>query len=79
MLVLSRKESGTIVIGDNIELTVVFIQGGRVKLGISAPKSVSIRRSELAAQFGPPFAEELVATLPTEVVAELSEQPIAFV
>ena len=48
MLVLSRKESQTIVIGEEIELTVVAVQGGRVRLGISAPKNVPIRRSEVA-------------------------------
>jgi carbon storage regulator len=47
MLVLSRKESQTILIGDGIKLTVVAIQGGRVKLGISAPRETSVRRAEL--------------------------------
>lgn len=56
MLVLSRKTSETIVIGDEIELTVIALGRGRVKLGITAPKDVPIRRSELDAQFGPPFA-----------------------
>lgn len=64
MLVLSRKESQTIVIGDEIELTVVAIQGGRVKLGITAPKDVPIRRSEL----GTPFAIATTIARPTDVL-----------
>ncbi len=48
MLVLGRKESQTIRIGDEIEVTVVAVQGSHVRLGISAPKHVPIRRSEVA-------------------------------
>ena len=52
MLVLSRKETQSIVIGNQIELTVTAIHGGRVKLGITAPRFVSIRRSEVGSSFG---------------------------
>jgi carbon storage regulator len=47
MLVLSRKKDETIIIGDNIELTVVEVKGDTVKLGISAPRDVKIFRGEL--------------------------------
>ena len=47
MLVLSRKTSEVICIGPNIYVTVLAIQGGRVRLGIEAPTEVPIRRSEL--------------------------------
>ena len=47
MLVLSRKKDETIVIGENIELTVVEVRGDTVKLGISAPREVKIFRGEL--------------------------------
>jgi carbon storage regulator len=47
MLVLSRKTDESIVIDGRIEVTVVQIEGGRVRLGITAPREVSIRRSEL--------------------------------
>ena len=46
MLVLNRKIGERIVIGDNIVLTVVKVQGRQVRLGIEAPPSVSIRRME---------------------------------
>lgn len=47
MLVLSRKVDETIVIGDDIELMVVAIQGDKVRLGIQAPKHVSVHRREV--------------------------------
>ena len=47
MLVLNRKIGERIVIGDDIVVTIVKIQGKQVRLGIEAPTSVSIRRTEL--------------------------------
>jgi carbon storage regulator len=47
MLVLSRKLGETVRIGDNIELTVVQINRGKVRLAIQAPKDVVILRAEL--------------------------------
>jgi carbon storage regulator len=47
MLVISRKENQRIKIGDNIEIVVVEIGKGQVKIGIEAPKEVQILRSEL--------------------------------
>lgn len=52
MLVLSRKVGEKIVIEPGIELTVVDIRGGKVRLGIAAPKDISIRRSELEDRTG---------------------------
>ena len=47
MLVLSRKRDERIVIDGNIVVTVVDIRGDKVRLGIEAPKDVSIHRSEV--------------------------------
>ena len=47
MLVLSRKRGERIVIGPNIELTVVDIRGKRVRLAVDAPRDVSIHRQEI--------------------------------
>ncbi len=47
MLVLSRKKNQGIIIGDNIELTIIEIQGDQVRIGIKAPKNVSIYRKEI--------------------------------
>lgn len=47
MLVLSRKKQQAIQIGDDIEITVISIEGDQVKLGISAPKTTEIHRKEI--------------------------------
>ena len=47
MLVLSRKVNETIVINDNIVVTVVDIRGDKVRLGIEAPKDVPVHRQEV--------------------------------
>lgn len=47
MLILSRKEGESIVIGDNITVKIVSAEKGVVKIGIEAPKEVTILRSEL--------------------------------
>jgi carbon storage regulator len=51
MLVLSRKESQRIQLGDSIVLTIVRVNGDRVRVGIEAPAEVQVRRGEL-----PPLA-----------------------
>ncbi len=53
MLVLSRKLGERIVIGDNLVVTVVAVDHGKVRLGFEAPESVAIRREELL--FDPPI------------------------
>ena len=47
MLVLSRQRDETIMIGDDIEITVVDIRGDKVRLGIAAPTSVKVYRKEV--------------------------------
>lgn len=47
MLVLSRMRDETIMIGDDIEVTVVDIRGDKIRLGINAPKEVSVHRKEV--------------------------------
>ena len=46
MLVLARQRDQTIIIGDDIEITVVDIRGDKVRLGINAPQSVSVTDPE---------------------------------
>lgn len=50
MLALSRKENESIIIGNDVEVTVLEIKGDQVKIGIKAPKSVSIYREEIYLQ-----------------------------
>jgi carbon storage regulator len=47
MLVLSRKKNESIIINDNIVVTVVEIRGDKVRLGIEAPREVTVHRREV--------------------------------
>ena len=47
MLVLSRQRNEVIMIGDGIEITIVDIRGDKVKLGITAPRDVTVHRKEV--------------------------------
>ncbi len=47
MLALTRKKGESIVVGDNIEITVLSVSKDQVKLGIVAPKEVSVHRKEI--------------------------------
>lgn len=47
MLVLSRRKDETIMIGDDIEITIVDIKGDTVRIGIQAPRTVSVHRKEI--------------------------------
>lgn len=47
MLVLSRKRNESIVIGDNVVVTLLEIRGDKVRLGIEAPQNISVHRQEV--------------------------------
>ena len=47
MLVLTRKPGEAIVIGDDVEIEIVAIGGGKVRIGITAPRSTSVHRKEV--------------------------------
>ena len=47
MLILNRKVGESIILADNIEITILDITDGKIKIGIEAPKSVSILRKEI--------------------------------
>ena len=47
MLVLSRQRDASIIIGDDIEIVIVDVRGDKVRLGINAPREVSVHRKEI--------------------------------
>jgi carbon storage regulator len=47
MLVLSRQRDESIIIGDNVVITIVDVRGDKVKLGIEAPKEIPVHRREV--------------------------------
>ena len=47
MLILTRKVGENLLIGDNISITVLSVRGNHVKIGVDAPKDVSVHREEI--------------------------------
>lgn len=74
MLILQRKEGESLFIGEEIEVTILSVESGRVRLAIQAPREVPILRSELkvAAQTNREAADEAVS--PLELLGALKEQ-----
>ena len=70
MLAQTRKQGESIVIGNNIEITVLEAKGDQVKIGISAPKSVPVYRKEIYAQIQEEN-REAVANLDVESLKKL--------
>ncbi len=47
MLVLTRKDNESLLIGDDIEITVLGVTGNQVRIGINAPKNIDVHREEV--------------------------------
>lgn len=78
MLVLSRKKNESIVIRDDITITVVEIRGDKVRLGITAPKDVPVHRQEVYEAIRnsePQVNEQSTPTLPVNP-ADSSSDPV---
>lgn len=70
MLILARKVGQHIVIGGEIEITVVEVRGDQVRLGITAPRSIAVHRKELLEQVA---AENLQAAGTAQTATDVSE------
>lgn len=71
MLVLSRRVGESVVIGDDVTVTVLEVRGDVVRIGIDAPRSVGVHRAELLAELADANTE--AASPSAEAVASLSE------
>lgn len=69
MLALTRKKGESLIINNNIEITVLEIRGDQIKIGIAAPKEVPIYRKEVYLQ----IQEENKAALQTDALEELKK------
>lgn len=69
MLALTRKKGESLIINNNIEITVLEIRGDQIKIGIAAPKEVPIYRKEVYLQ----IQEENKAALQTDAMEELKK------
>lgn len=71
MLILTRKKDESIIIDGNIEIQVIGIEDGKVKIGIKAPKSVSIHRSEI---FDKIKESNIASTVKTSTIKVFNER-----
>jgi len=71
MLALSRKTNESIMIGNDIEITILEIKGDQVKIGISAPKSVPVYRKEIYLQILESNKEAASTEISDEALKEL--------
>lgn len=66
MLVLSRKPNESIMIGDNIELVIVGVEGDAVRIGIKAPKEIDVFRKEVYISIQRSNEEAVQSTVDTQ-------------
>jgi carbon storage regulator len=71
MLALSRKVNESIMIGNDIEITVLEVKGDQIKIGISAPKSIPIYRKEIYLQIQESNKEAAGSQVPEDVLKKL--------
>lgn len=71
MLALSRRINESIIVGNEIEITILEIKGDQVKIGISAPKSIPIYRKEIYLQIQQSNKEAAETTVTDEILKKL--------
>ncbi len=71
MLALSRKINESIMIGNDIEITILEVKGDQIKIGINAPKSVPIYRKEIYLQIQESNKEAAQSQVTEEVLKKL--------
>ena len=72
MLVLTRRPGESIIVGENIVVTVIEIKGGQVRIGIDAPREVDVYREEIYEQVK---QENLSAIANVDVIRQAVQEP----
>lgn len=67
MLVLTRKVNESIIIGDDTEIMVVEIKGDQVKLGVKAPRDITVYRGEIYKEIQKENIEAAKSSIPKEI------------
>lgn len=75
MLVLSRQRDESIMIGDDVEITIVDVRGDKVRLGITAPKSIPVHRREIYDAIQREKAQKAEAEAHASPGNEVTEKP----
>jgi carbon storage regulator len=70
MLILTRRVGETVMIGDDVSVTVLRVKGNQIRLGVNAPKNVSVQREEIFDRMKGEDREVALATEGAEATAE---------
>lgn len=84
MLILTRRAGETLMIGDDVSITVLGVKGNQVRIGVNAPKNISVHREEIyqriqrekSQQTGSQVEEESEDNIGNKVLRSESEQNI---
>lgn len=79
MLVLSRKKDESIMIGDQIEVKILAVEGEQIKIGIVAPKTVKVHRSEVFEAIQAQNKEALSTTFTSNFLQQLKKKWMMYV